>query len=193
MFFGVFSTELLTLPCKITEVGRLSLFIESFVGFHIVCDRYTQDNAHFTYSNTIWPLSLSSTFGNAFITGSHIVSYSAQALEAITSSLFPSSLYSLLSLRCLFSQLSLLLLLYWIHPITVLWRWRSLEHIFALQRMEVTFRRSSLLLVSVCNVYILPVLSCCIGSSSGRKTGFGTNRTTTTFRTNILICCKGGD
>ena len=45
----------------------------------------------------------------------------------------------------------------------------------------------------VCNVYILPVLSCCIGSSSGHKTGFGKNRTTTTFRTNILICCKGGD
>ena len=75
VFFGVFSTELLTLPCKITEVGRLSLFIEFFVGFHIVCDRYTLDNAHFTYFNTIWPLSLSSTFGTAFITGSHIVSY----------------------------------------------------------------------------------------------------------------------
>ena len=75
VFFGVFSTELLTLPCKITEVGRLSLFIEFFVGFHIVCDRYTLDNAHFTYFNTILPLSLSSTFGTAFITGSHIVSY----------------------------------------------------------------------------------------------------------------------
>ena len=64
VFFGVFSTELLTLPCKITEVGRLSLFIEFFVGFHIVCDRYTLDNAHFTYFNTIWPLSLSSGFGS---------------------------------------------------------------------------------------------------------------------------------
>ena len=73
VFFGVFSTELLPLPCKITEVGRLSLFIEFFVGFHIVCDRYTLDNAHFTYFNTIWPLSLSSTFGTAFITGSHSV------------------------------------------------------------------------------------------------------------------------
>ena len=64
VFFGVFSTELLPLPCKITEVGRLSLFIEFFVGFHIVCDRYTLDNAHFTYFNTIWPLSLSSGFGS---------------------------------------------------------------------------------------------------------------------------------
>ena len=81
VFFGVFSTELLTLPCKITEVGRLSLFIEFFVGFHIVCDRYTLDNAHFTYFNTIWPLSLSSTFGTAFITGSHIVSYTFYAEE----------------------------------------------------------------------------------------------------------------
>ena len=64
VFFGVFSTELLTLPSKITEVGRLSLFIEFFVGFHIVCDRYTQDNAHFTYFNTILPLSLSSGLGS---------------------------------------------------------------------------------------------------------------------------------
>ena len=53
VFFGVFSTELLTLPCKIIEVDRLSLFIDFFVGFHIVCDRYTLDNAHFTYFNTI--------------------------------------------------------------------------------------------------------------------------------------------
>ena len=64
VFFGVFSTELLTLPCKITEVDRLSLFIDFFVGFHIVCDRYTLEYAHFTYFNTIWPLSLSSGFGS---------------------------------------------------------------------------------------------------------------------------------
>ena len=64
VFFGVFSTELLPLPGKITEVGRLSLFIEFFVGFHIVCDRYTLEYAHFTYFNTIWPLSLSSGFGS---------------------------------------------------------------------------------------------------------------------------------
>ena len=47
-----------------------------FVWFHIVCDRYTQDNAHFTYFNTIWPLSPSSNFGTAFITSPHILSYS---------------------------------------------------------------------------------------------------------------------
>ena len=46
-----------------------------FVWFHIVCDRYTLDNAHFTYFNTIWPLSLSSNFGTAFITRPHILSY----------------------------------------------------------------------------------------------------------------------
>ena len=30
-----------TSHCKNTEVGCLSPFIEFFVGFHIVCDRYT--------------------------------------------------------------------------------------------------------------------------------------------------------
>ena len=30
-----------------------------FVWFHIVCDRYTSDYANFTFSDTIWPLSLS--------------------------------------------------------------------------------------------------------------------------------------
>jgi hypothetical protein len=38
-------------------------------------DRYTLDNAHFTCFNTIWPLSLSSNFGTAFITRPHILSY----------------------------------------------------------------------------------------------------------------------
>ena len=40
------------------------LFIDFFVGFHIVCDRYTLDKAHYTYFNTIVPLSLSSGFGS---------------------------------------------------------------------------------------------------------------------------------
>ena len=77
MFFGVFSTELLPLPCKITDVGRLSLFIEFFVGFHIVCDRYTPDNAQFTFFNTIWPLSLSSGFGSEVYPWSESLSYVA--------------------------------------------------------------------------------------------------------------------
>ena len=77
VFFGVFSTELLPLPYKITEVGRLSLFIDFFVGFHIVCDRYTLDNTHFTYFNNIWPLSRSSNFGTAFITLAHSSSYTS--------------------------------------------------------------------------------------------------------------------
>ena len=82
VFFGVFSTELLPLPCKITEVGRLSLFIEFFVGFHIVCDRYTLDNAHFTYFNTIWPLSLSSGFGSEVYPWPENLSYSVGLLES---------------------------------------------------------------------------------------------------------------
>ena len=53
----------------------LSLFIDFFVWFHIVCDRYTLDNAQLTYFNPIWPLSLSSNFGTAFITLPHSLSY----------------------------------------------------------------------------------------------------------------------
>ena len=48
---------------EISEVGHLSCFIDFFVWFHIVCDRYTLDYVHFTFSDTIWPLSLSSDFG----------------------------------------------------------------------------------------------------------------------------------
>ena len=46
-----------------TEIGRLSCFSEFFVRFHILCDRYTSDYAHFTFSDTIWPLFLSPNFG----------------------------------------------------------------------------------------------------------------------------------
>ena len=40
-----------------TEIDCLSFFIEFFAWFHIVCDRYTPEYAHFTYFNPIWPLS----------------------------------------------------------------------------------------------------------------------------------------
>ena len=53
----------------------MRLFTEFFVWFHIVYDRYTLEYAHFTYFNTIWPLSLSSNFGTAFITLAHSLSY----------------------------------------------------------------------------------------------------------------------
>ena len=43
----------------IGKFGRLSTLIEFFACFHIICDRYTSDYAHFTFSDTIWPLSLS--------------------------------------------------------------------------------------------------------------------------------------
>ena len=58
--FWIISTEN---QWEIIEVRRLSCFIDFFVWFHIVCDRYTSDYAHFTFSDTIWPLSLSSDFG----------------------------------------------------------------------------------------------------------------------------------
>ena len=45
-----------------SESGRLSYFIQFFVWFHIVCDRYASDHAHFTFFNLIWPLSLSWVF-----------------------------------------------------------------------------------------------------------------------------------
>ena len=38
---------------EISEVGRLSCFIDFFAWFYIVCGRYTSDYAHFTFSDTI--------------------------------------------------------------------------------------------------------------------------------------------
>ena len=38
---------------EITEIGCLSCFSEFCVRFHIVCDKYSSDYAHFTFSNTI--------------------------------------------------------------------------------------------------------------------------------------------
>ena len=32
-----------------SESGRLSYFIQFFVYFHIVCDKYASDHAHFTF------------------------------------------------------------------------------------------------------------------------------------------------
>ena len=45
-----------------SESGRSSFFIQFFVWFHIVCDRYASYHAHFTLFNLIWPLSLSWVF-----------------------------------------------------------------------------------------------------------------------------------
>ena len=45
-----------------SKSGRLSYFIQFFVWFHIVCDSYASDHAHFTFFNLIWPLSLSWVF-----------------------------------------------------------------------------------------------------------------------------------
>ena len=61
--FGPLWTNFTGNQWEISEVCRLSCFIDFFVWFHIVCDRYTSDYAHFTFSDTIWPLSLSSDFG----------------------------------------------------------------------------------------------------------------------------------
>ena len=60
---------------EISEVGHLSCFIDFFVWFHIVCDRYTLDYVHFTFSDTIWPLSLSSDFGTRSCTHTDTASY----------------------------------------------------------------------------------------------------------------------
>ena len=60
---------------EISEFGRLSCFSDFFVWFHIVCDRYTSYYAHFTFSDTIWPLSLSSDFGTRSCTHTDTVSY----------------------------------------------------------------------------------------------------------------------
>ena len=46
-----------------------------FVRFHIVCDRYTSDYDHFTFTDTIWPLLLSPDFGTQMITLAETASY----------------------------------------------------------------------------------------------------------------------
>ena len=54
--FRAFSKELLTWPtspCKSTEIGCLIIFIEFLEWFLIVCNRYTPEYVHFTFSNTI--------------------------------------------------------------------------------------------------------------------------------------------
>ena len=48
--FGPFWTISTENQWEISEVGRLSCFIEFFVWFHNICDRYTSENAHFTFS-----------------------------------------------------------------------------------------------------------------------------------------------
>ena len=50
---GLFSRELSTAHSENTEIDRLSFFIEFSAWFHIVCDRYTPEYAHFTYFNPI--------------------------------------------------------------------------------------------------------------------------------------------
>ena len=49
LVFHVFSTEELTSHCKNSDFGRLSFFIDFFVGFHIVWHRYTSEYADFTF------------------------------------------------------------------------------------------------------------------------------------------------
>ena len=67
------------------EIGRLSCFSDFFVRFHIVCDRYTSDYAHFTFSDTIWPLLLSPNFGTQMITLTETASYQFFVLGTLLS------------------------------------------------------------------------------------------------------------
>ena len=56
-------------------IWPFELFHWIFACFHIVCDRYTSDYAHFTFSDTIWSLSLPSDFGNRSCTHIDTASY----------------------------------------------------------------------------------------------------------------------
>ena len=51
--FGPFWTISTENQWEITEIECLSCFGDFFVRFHIVCDRYTSDYDHFTFSDTI--------------------------------------------------------------------------------------------------------------------------------------------
>ena len=50
---GLLSNLYLLAPFSNPKKKRVSCFIEFFVWFHIVCDRYSSDYAHFTFSDTI--------------------------------------------------------------------------------------------------------------------------------------------
>ena len=73
--FGPFWTISTGYQWEINEFGRFSCFGDFFVWFHIVCDIYTSYYAHFTFSDTIWPLSLSSDFGTRSCTHTDTASY----------------------------------------------------------------------------------------------------------------------
>ena len=79
--FGPFWTISTENQWEITEIGRLSCFSEFFVRFHILCDWYTSDYAHFTFSDTIWLLLLSPNFGTQMITLAETASYSTTKNE----------------------------------------------------------------------------------------------------------------
>ena len=51
--FGPFWTICTENQWEISEVGRLSCLIFCLILHCIVCDRYTSDYAHFTFSDTI--------------------------------------------------------------------------------------------------------------------------------------------
>ena len=95
--------------------------------------------------------------------------------SAPSSSSLPLVSFTLSLLLWLLSQLGLLLLLYLIQSRTVLWAFKKSEIHFCLlcngwRRLSV----EALFCYSVRTMYIymLPVISCWIGSSSGHRTGF---------------------
>ena len=63
--FGPFPQRINGKSLKLNVWAVLVIFLARF---HIVCDRYTSDYDHFTFSDTIWPLLLSPDVGTQMIT-----------------------------------------------------------------------------------------------------------------------------
>ena len=71
-------------------IWPFELFHWIFVWFHIVCDRYTPEYAHFTFSDTIWPLLLSPNFRTEMNTLAETASYCRQTFGQFASLPSPS-------------------------------------------------------------------------------------------------------
>ena len=73
----------------IVKTVKLAVWAVSLIfsaGFHIVCDRYTSDYAHFTFSDTIWPLS--PIFRTHNMTLAETASYSFWAFKPVYTKAF---------------------------------------------------------------------------------------------------------
>ena len=97
LVFSVFSKELLTSNSENTESESLDPSIDFFAWFHIVCHRYASKKVHFTFSNTIWPLSLSSISRTHMNGWSETLSYWIENYSKNLRKILPDNLFIYIS------------------------------------------------------------------------------------------------